>query len=52
MLSNFALIIKEEGMLGLHSCEELKDLIAHQFGFRKHEFYVYRSCPDPFMIIF
>jgi hypothetical protein len=52
MLSNHALVVKEVGSLGLCSCEELKDLIAHQFGFRKQEFFVYRSCHAPFVIIF
>jgi hypothetical protein len=41
-----------EGPLGLRSPEELKEVIFHQFGFRKHEFYAYRSYPHPFILIF
>jgi hypothetical protein len=52
MLSQFALLVKEEGALGLRSCEELMEVIFHHFGIRKKEMYVYRSCPHPFIIIF
>jgi hypothetical protein len=52
LLTNYALIVKEEGSLGLRSSEELKDLILHHFGIRKHEIYAYRSSPDPFIAIF
>jgi hypothetical protein len=52
MLSNFPLIVKDEGLIGLRSCEELKDLIARHFGFRKHKLYAYRSCPNPFVAVF
>jgi hypothetical protein len=52
MLSNHALVVKEVGALSVCSCEELKDVVFHHFGIRKHEFYVYRSRPDPFVIIF
>jgi hypothetical protein len=38
--------------MGLHSYEELSDLITYQFGFCKYAFYVYRSWPDPFVVIF
>jgi hypothetical protein len=33
-------------------CDEVQDLIFHHFGIRKHEFYVYRSLPAPFIVIF
>jgi hypothetical protein len=52
LLSDFAVTVKETGPLNISSCEELKDIISHQFGFRKQEFYVYCSSPDPFVIIF
>jgi hypothetical protein len=52
MLSNYALVVKEEGSMGLHSYEELSDLITYQFGFCKYAFYVYRSWPEPFVVIF
>jgi hypothetical protein len=51
LLSRFALLVKE-GALGLRSCEELKEVILHHFGVRKHEMYVYRSNPHPFIVIF
>jgi hypothetical protein len=44
--------VKEEGPLALRSSEELKDLILHHFGNHKHEFYAYRSFPDPYIVIF
>jgi hypothetical protein len=43
MLTNYALVVKEEGLLGLRSCEELKDIIFHHINICKHEFYTYRS---------
>jgi hypothetical protein len=52
LLANYALIVKEEGSLGLRSSEELKDLILYHFDICKHELYAYRSYPDPFIIIF
>jgi hypothetical protein len=52
MLTNHAVIVKEEEPLGLRSTEELKDVIFHHFGICKHELYVYRSHPNPFIVIF
>jgi hypothetical protein len=52
MLSNHALVITEEGPMGIQSREEVKDVIWHQFGIRKHECYVYRNYPEPYIVIF
>lgn len=52
MMRNHAVVVTEEGPLGLQSKEELKDIIRLHFGIRKHEFYAYRSYPDPFVLIF
>jgi hypothetical protein len=52
MLSQYALLVKEEGALSLRSCEELKEVIFHHSEIHKHELYVYHSCPQPFIIIF
>jgi hypothetical protein len=52
MLTNDALLVKEEGSLSVRSCDELRDIIFHHFGIRKHEVYVYHSHPHPFIIIF
>jgi hypothetical protein len=52
ILSRLALLVKEDGSLGLRSSDELKDLIFHHFGFHKHELTVYRSYPAPFLIFF
>jgi hypothetical protein len=52
MLSRHALLVKEEGPLGIRSCEELKEVILHHFDIRKHEMYVYRSSCSSFIIIF
>jgi hypothetical protein len=51
LLTNFALIMKDEGPLSLRSSEELKDLILHHFGIRKHELYACHSSPDPCHIL-
>jgi hypothetical protein len=52
MLSQYALLVKEEGALSLRSCEELKEVIFHHFEIRKHKLYVYCSYPHPFITIF
>jgi hypothetical protein len=36
----------------MRSCDELKTVITHHFGFSKHELLAYRSVSDPFVIIF
>lgn len=51
-MTNFALIVKDKGPLTRQSREELKDIIFHQFGIRKHDFYVYCSMSDPYIVIF
>jgi hypothetical protein len=51
MLSCLMLLVKEEGPLGLRSTEELRDVLFHHFGIRKHELCVYRSHPHPFIMI-
>jgi hypothetical protein len=52
MLTNHALVIVDEGPLCVQSREEVKNLILLHFGIRKHELYVYRSHPKPFIVIF
>jgi hypothetical protein len=52
MIESHALIVKEEGALGLASCEELKEVIFQHFNIRKHEIYVYHSYPHSFIIVF
>jgi hypothetical protein len=52
MLSKLAVVIMDEGPMAVRSREEVKDIIAHHFGVRKHEFFVYRSFPEPFIAIF
>jgi hypothetical protein len=52
LLTRHPLMVSEEGGLGLRSAKELKNLTFHHFGFRRHELYVYRSNPTPFIIIF
>jgi hypothetical protein len=52
MMDHFALVAQEIGALSLASTEELKDILLHHFGIRKHEVYIYHSRPDPFVIIF
>lgn len=52
MLINHALMATEEGPLGIATREEIKVAISLHYGIPKHEFYVYRSFPDPYIIIF
>jgi hypothetical protein len=65
MLTNHALVVIEVGALYLSSVEELKrsssttfyvdelkEVIFHNFGFRKYEFHAYCSFPEPFILIF
>jgi hypothetical protein len=52
LLTRDALVVSEEGPMGLRSAKELKGIIFHHFLFCKHELYVYRSHPAPFIIIF
>jgi hypothetical protein len=52
MLDNHAVVIIDEGAMGVQSQEEVKDIIHHHFGIRKHECYVYRSYPEPFIAVF
>jgi hypothetical protein len=51
-LTDHAVIITEEGPLSVQSREEVKDITLHHFDIRRHEFYVYRSYPEPFIAIF
>lgn len=52
MLSNLALLSTEEGPLGVQSREEVKDILFHHLGVRKHECYVYHTYPEPFILKF
>jgi hypothetical protein len=52
LLSNHALVISDEGLLAVLSKEEVKNLIMHHLGIRKHELYVYRNQPEPFSVVF
>jgi hypothetical protein len=52
LLSRFALLVKEEGPLSLRCPEELKNVMLHHFGIRKHEIYIHCSTPEPFTLIF
>jgi hypothetical protein len=52
MLSRLALLVTEEGLMRLRSTEDVKDIIFHHFRIRKYELCVYRSRPDPFLVIF
>jgi hypothetical protein len=45
MLTNHVMVVVDVGALGVQSREEVKDLIMHHFGVRKHELYVYHSQP-------
>jgi hypothetical protein len=52
ILNNRAVVITEEGPMGVRSREEVKDIIQYHFGISKLEFLVYRSNPEPFLAVF
>jgi hypothetical protein len=52
MLVSHAVVITEEGPMGIQTREEVKDILLHHFGIRKHECYIYRSSLEPFVAIF
>jgi hypothetical protein len=51
-LTDHAIVITKKGPMGVRSHEEVKDIIQHHFGIRKHEFSVVRSHPEPFPALF
>jgi hypothetical protein len=52
LLANHAVLITDEGPMRIKSREEVKDVISHHFGIRKHVFYVYRHSPDLVVAVF
>jgi hypothetical protein len=52
MVGQPRVVITEEGAMGVQSREEVKDILFHHFGIRKHECYVYRSFSEPFIAMF
>jgi hypothetical protein len=38
MLTTHAVVITDEGPMAVHSREEVKNIILHHFGIRKHEY--------------
>jgi hypothetical protein len=52
LLMNHAVVITEEGPMGIQSRDEVKNIIFSQFGIPKHEYYVDRSYQELFIAIF
>jgi hypothetical protein len=52
LFTTHALVITEGCSLSVQSREEVKDLIMHHFGIRKHNMCVFRSYLEPFLILF
>jgi hypothetical protein len=52
LLSHHALLATEEGPMAAASREEVTEIIGHQFGLLRYEFQVYRSLPEPLIVIF
>jgi hypothetical protein len=52
MMINHAVVVTDDGPMGVHSWEEVKDIIFYHFGICKHEFSVTHSSPDPFAAFF
>jgi hypothetical protein len=51
-LSKLAVLITDDCPLALRSRDEVKYIIDHHFGDRKHEFFIYQNFPEPFIAIF
>jgi hypothetical protein len=52
MLTHHALLVTEEGSLGVASREEVDEIIGHQFDLLRYEFHVFRNTPEPFIVLF
>lgn len=52
MLTDLAVVMLDEGMVAVQSPCELADIIQHHFGIHRHEFQVYRSYPEHFIVVF
>jgi chlorite dismutase len=52
MMINHVVVVTDDGPMGVHSWEEVKDIIFYHFGICKHEFSVTHSSPDPFVAFF
>lgn len=52
MLQERALLVTEEGPVGLTSRRELVDVIQHYFGISRYELQVHHTYPEPFIIMF
>jgi hypothetical protein len=52
MLIHHALLITEESSLGVASKEEVANIITHHFELLRYEFHVFRSAPEPFIVLF
>jgi hypothetical protein len=51
-LTAHAMVITEEGPMGVRSRDEVNDIIWHHFGIPKHEFYIYHGYPESFVAYF
>jgi hypothetical protein len=52
MLTQHALFISEEGVLGVASREDVAEIIGHHFDLMRYEFHVFRSHLEPFIVLF
>jgi hypothetical protein len=52
MLTQHALLISEEGVLGVASREDVAEIIGHHFDLMRYEFHVFRSHSEPFIVLF
>lgn len=52
LLTSRALLMIEEGPVGVVSREEVAEIIMHHFRFCKYELEVFRTQPEPFLVIF
>jgi hypothetical protein len=52
MLTHHAMLVTEEGPLGVASHEEVAEIIGHHFDLLRYEFHVFHSHPESFIILF
>jgi hypothetical protein len=52
LLTHHALLVTEEGPLGVASREEVAEIIGHHFDLLRYEYHVFQNNPEPFIILF
>jgi hypothetical protein len=52
LLTVHAVVVTDEGPMGIQAKEEVKNIICHHFGIQELDFYVYHCSPESFIAFF